>query len=195
MTKLDADIDIDFSDRNAILSKIKYISASIEKDNVFRKHNTGIYVTDIPYDPVNNIASIDYKQAENRGYFKIDLLNAHIYSEIRDEQHLLSLMKDPEWSRFYDYDFFKNLAHIGNHYDVLIKMPEPVNSITRLAMFIALIRPGKRHLIGLTWKEIAKTIWEKTNDGYYFRQSHSCAYAHLVAVHANLIVEKLKTIS
>jgi DNA polymerase III alpha subunit len=70
-------------------------------------------------------------------------------------------------------------------------LPEPINSIPRLAMFLALIRPGKKHLIGKTWKEIAETIWDKTEDSYSFKKSHSLAYAHLVVVHMNLLNENL----
>ena len=70
-------------------------------------------------------------------------------------------------------------------------MPEPVDTIPRLAMFLAIIRPAKRHLIGQTWAEVAKTIWEKTEDGYQFKKSHAVAYAHLVGVNMNLICEAL----
>ena len=67
-------------------------------------------------------------------------------------------------------------------------MPEAVNSIPRLAMFLSVIRPAKRHLIGRPWAEVAKTIWERPDDGgYYFKKSHAVAYAHLVAVHMNLL--------
>jgi DNA polymerase III alpha subunit len=68
-------------------------------------------------------------------------------------------------------------------------MPEPVNSIPRLAMFLALIRPAKKHLIGEAWSEVTKTIWDKNTDGYSFKKSHAIAYAHLVVVHMNLLEE------
>ena len=66
-------------------------------------------------------------------------------------------------------------------------MPESVNSIPRLAMFLAVIRPGKKHLIGLPWSEVSKTIWEKEEGTYSFKKSHAVAYAHLVVVHMNLL--------
>jgi len=68
-------------------------------------------------------------------------------------------------------------------------MPSEVNSIPRLAMFLALIRPAKRHLIGQSWADIAKSIWDKNTDGYSFKKSHAVAYAHLVVVHMNLLEE------
>ena len=69
-------------------------------------------------------------------------------------------------------------------------MPEPNNSIPRLAMALAIIRPSKKHLIGLPWKEVAKTIWDREEGAEYgFKKAHAVAYAHLVAVHANILEE------
>jgi hypothetical protein len=56
-----------------------------------------------------------------------------------------------------------------------------------MAMFLALIRPGKRHLVGKSWSEIACTVWESTDEGYTFKKSHAVAYAHLVVVNMNLL--------
>ena len=53
-----------------------------------KKHNTGIYPTEIPHNPVDNCATIDYKEADQRGYFKLDFLNVSIYQDVRDEEHL-----------------------------------------------------------------------------------------------------------
>ena len=66
-------------------------------------------------------------------------------------------------------------------------MPDPVDSITRMAMFLAIIRPGKRHLVGRTWQDIAATVWDTAADGYTFKRSHAVAYAHLVTLHMNLL--------
>lgn len=192
--KLKADIDIDVADRDKLLSLIKHTPASMRNVTPMRKHPTGVYVTDIPYDPVNNMASIDYTIANERGYFKLDILNVHVYDNIRNEQHLLSLMREPNWKKLNNPYFVEKLIHIGNHYQTLTKMPEPVNSIPRLSMFLALIRPGKKHLIGLPWHEVAKTIWEKGNDGYQFKRAHAVSYAHLVVVHMNLLEENEFTI-
>jgi hypothetical protein len=66
-------------------------------------------------------------------------------------------------------------------------MPEPVDSIPRLAMFLAVIRPAKRELSGKSWVEVGKTVWDKTEDVYYFKKAHAISYAHLVVVNMNLI--------
>lgn len=184
-----SDIDIDFGDRSSILKLIEHIPASIRKNNTVKKHPTGVYVTNIPYDPYNDCAGIDYELAEERGYFKLDLLNVTLYNKVRDEKHLIELMRDPDWSRLKEKSFVEQLIHISNQYDTLCRMPEPINSIPRLAMFLAVIRPAKRHLIGKTYKEIAQTVWDKEKDGYSFKKSHGIAYGHLVAVHMNILCE------
>lgn len=185
--RIDSDIDIDFADREKLLSVINHTHASMRNTSPMRRHNTGVYVTDIPYDPINDMASIDYTDAEKRGYFKLDLLNVHVYNQVHNERHLIQLMEDPDWSKLNDKDFVEKLIHLSNHFNSIQKMPEPINSIPRLAMFLAIIRPAKKHLIGLTWSEVSKTIWDKGVDGYAFKKAHAIGYAWLVAVHMNLL--------
>lgn len=187
--KFQSDIDIDFADRSQILKLIEHTPSSQLKDKQLIAHNTGVYVTDIPRDPLTGRASIDYETAEARGYIKLDFLNVNLYQQIKDEQHLEQLMYTvPDWQRFNtDQVFFEQLIHVNNHWNVLKRMPEPVDTIARLAMFLAIIRPAKRHLIGETWKNVAETVWEKTEEGYQFKKSHAVAYAHLVAVNMNLL--------
>lgn len=184
------DIDIDCSNREKVLEKLDYVNAAIIKDGEIRKHNTGIYITDIPNDPRTNTCTFDYKEAEDRGYIKLDILNVHVYENVRNEEHLNELMaKEPNWQRLWtDREFCEKIIHINNYYDLLGKMKP--DSIPRMAMFISIIRPGKKHLIGRPWKEIAETVWEKDEDsGYAFKKAHSISYAELVRVHMNLIEE------
>jgi len=190
--KFTSDIDIDVADRDRALALLEHTGATIIRDGKITNHNTGVYFTDIPVDPFTGRASLDYEAAEELGYFKIDILNVGLYQQIKTEEHLLALMQqEPAWDRLYDPEFCAKLMHIGAHYDTLIKMPEAVNSIPRLAMFLAIIRPAKRHLIGQTWQEVAATVWERpADDGYYFKKAHAVSYAHLVAVNINLISEQ-----
>lgn len=187
--KFRSDIDIDFPDRAQALALLEHHPAGIVRDGGLVRHNTGVYATAIPTDPFTGTASIDYKSAEELGYVKLDFLNVSLYTQIKSEAHLQQLMsQEPDWSRLYDPEFCSQLIHIGNHYKTLLQFPEAVNSIPRLMMFLAVIRPAKRHLIGLPWKEVAKTIWDTPSDGSYgFKQSHSCAYSHLVVVNMNLL--------
>jgi hypothetical protein len=187
--KFNSDIDIDFGDRDKILSLIPHIPAAMRNVHPIRKHATGVYVTEIPYDPVNDMASIDYTVAETRGYLKLDMLNVHVYNQVRDEKHLVELMSEPNWDNLKNKDFVEKLIHLNNQFSTIRSMPEPVNSIPRLAMLLAIIRPGKKHLIGKSWKDVAETVWNKTGTEYSFKKSHAIAYAHLVVVHMNLLEE------
>lgn len=190
--KIHSDVDIDLADRNSLLNVISHIPASMRNVTPIRKHSSGVYITDIPYDPVNDMAAIDYSDAEDRGYFKLDLLNMHVYTQVKDEKHLNQLMQEPDWSMLQNKSIVDRLVHLNNAYNLIQRMPEPINSIPRLAMFLAVIRPAKKHLIGKTWREISETVWVRDVDGYTFRKSHAIAYAQLVVVHLNLMKENNK---
>lgn len=193
--RIDSDVDIDLADRDKLLAVIKHIPASMRNVNPIRKHPTGVYITDIPYDPIHDMSSLHYAEAEERGYFKLDLLNVHVYNQVKDEEHLLRLMQDPDWSVLKDKTSVEQLIHLGNSYDLIRRMPEPIDSIPRLAMFLAVIRPAKRHLLGKKWKDINETVWEKDQTGYSFKRSHAVAYAQLVVVHMNLLKVNTNEIS
>ena len=124
--KFKSDIDIDFGDRTQALNLFEHHPAGIMRDGELIKHNTGVYVTDIPTDPFTGIASIDHKLAEERGYMKLDLLNVSLYTQIKSEQHLTDLMaQEPLWDLLLDTEFCSQLIHIGAHHDLLLKCPEP----------------------------------------------------------------------
>ena len=185
---MSADIDIDLADREQVLKLIDAIQARQLHQGQVRKHNSGVYVTDIPYDPVNDCAAIDYEEAEKRGYFKIDLLNMSVYQLIKSPEHYKELLvKEPDWSRLWsDPEWAKQLVHVGNYTDLLATMKP--DSITRMAAFIAIIRPGKAHLQNRPWPEVFATVWDGDNSkGFTFKHSHSISYAALVALHMNLL--------
>lgn len=185
-----SDVDLDFANREDIIKHLDVVPAGIIREDRtgLVKHNTGVYATKIPVDPFVGCASLDHREAEDRGYVKLDFLNVTLYQRVRDEMHLVELMNTaPDWAKLRDRAFFERLIHVGAHYDTMLKMPEPVDSIPRMAMFLAVIRPAKRHLIGKPWAEVAKTVWDPDpNGGYAFKKSHSIAYSHLVVVHMNL---------
>lgn len=187
------DVDIDFADRERVLDVMPGVAASMNEHGVVKKHNTGVYYTKIPVDPSTNMSTLDYKIAEDRGYFKLDLLNVAVYQKVKDEVHLDSLVKrEPLWELLWkSREFCEQVIHIGNYYDLICKMKP--DSIPRMAMLLSIIRPGKAKLQGKTWKEVSEDVWNKPEDGaYYFKKAHAVAYAHLVAVHINLLCEEYK---
>jgi hypothetical protein len=183
------DIDIDFLDRTKALDIIKNVPAAISENGSFKKHNTGVYCHAIPYNPLTNTANIDYKLAEDRGYFKLDFLNVSAYQGVRDEEHLNTLLHtEPLWDLLEQREFSDMLFHVNGHHGVLYEM-KPTN-ILQLAAVLAMIRPAKRHLIGKTWDEVNADVWVKPEgDEYYFKKAHAVAYAHVIVVQMNLICE------
>ena len=190
--KFTSDIDIDLANRESLLGLIDHTAAKMKTRRETRRHATGIYVTDIPYDPGADMSTLDYQVAEARGYVKLDLLNVNVYNDIKDEHHLVQMMAEPNWSLLNDRKFVEQLIHINKHFSTIRKMPEPINSIPRLAMFLAIIRPAKRHLIGKKWRDVAETVWKTGNDGYGFKKAHAIAYSHLVVVNMNLLEASIK---
>jgi DNA polymerase III alpha subunit len=185
------DIDIDFADRTKALNVLKHVTASIKDNGVFKKHNTGIYCTSIPYNPLTGLSTIDYKEAERRGYFKIDFLNVGIYDGVRNGEHLTKLMEtEPLWDLLEQDEFTDLLFHVNSHGDIL-RATKPRN-LEQLAAVLAMIRPAKRYLIGKPWTTIMKEVWVKPeNDEYYFKKAHAVAYAMAVVVQMNLICESI----
>lgn len=185
---MSADIDIDLANRDELLKLINTTPAMQKVNGQIRKHNSGVYVTDIPYDPVNHCAAIDYETAEQLGYFKIDLLNMSVYQLITSpEQYTQALAQEPPWSRLWEEpEWAQQLVHVGNYTDLLHEMRP--DSIPRMAAFISIIRPGKAHLQKQPWNVVFESVWDGDNSrGFVFKKSHSISYAALVALHMNLL--------
>lgn len=185
---MSADIDLDFADREAVLKLIQHVPARQIVDGRVRRHNSGVYVTDIPYDPVNECAAIDYQVAEQRGYFKIDFLNMHVYKLIQSAEHYQQMLDaSPPWQRLWqDPQWAQQLVHVGNYVDLLAAMKP--DSIPRMAAFISIIRPGKAHLQRRPWAEVFASVWDGDDSrGYTFKKAHALSYAMLVSLHMNVL--------
>ena len=184
------DIDIDFGDRDIILSRLKHRVAKLPTG---KKHNTGVYATEIPHNPIDYLSTIEHKEADERGYFKLDFLNVSIYKDVRNEEHLTELMeRTPLWQLLEYEDFSEKVFHLSGH-SSLLKQLKPC-SVEQLAATLAIIRPAKRHLANESWETIMKEVWTKPTDGaYYFKKAHAVSYAMAVVVHMNLLCEQFST--
>jgi DNA polymerase III alpha subunit len=182
------DIDIDFADRDQVLKHIKHVPARLQN----RKHNTGVYTHRVPTDPFKGLCTLDYKEAEEVGWFKLDMLNVSIYKEVRDEAHLQQLMeREPIWELLEHSEFCSQVFHLSGNEDLVKKLAP--KTLEQLAATLALIRPSKRYLAkDVDWDRINREVWLKPEDGgYYFKKAHAYSYAMAVVVHMNLICEKL----
>lgn len=184
----DTDIDIDTSDRDRILSLVSHVNASLVTSDVIKKHNVGVYFQDAPVFLDSGNCSIDYKEMPKHGFFKIDILNNTVYDDIKNEEelnHILSL--DVHWEMLTDRSMVEQLPHIHSHYDLLLRTKP--KSVIELADVLALIRPAKKHLLAkyLKDKESTRTeLYTKPLDsGFYFKYSHSIAYAVSITVVMN----------
>jgi len=185
---MSADIDIDCADRQQILDLIQHVPARQITDGQSRRHNSGVYVTGIPRDPLLDCAAIDYETAEARGYFKIDFLNMTVYQLVRDPEHYEWILSQPvPWNRLWQEPAWaQQLVHVGNYIDLLAAMRP--DSIPRMAAFISIIRPGKAHLQREPWDRVFESVWDgDASRGYTFKKSHAISYAMLVALHMRLV--------
>jgi hypothetical protein len=183
------DVDIDFFDRDGVLKLFKHTPATIIKEDKTEKHKTGVYFHAVPEHPVTGHSSLDYKKAEDRGYFKIDCLNVNIYKDVKSEQELVELMiQEPDWDMLKDATVVDQLFHLNGHFNIVNKL-EP-RTIEQLAAVLAIIRPAKRGLMYKDWVDIMKEVWIKPTDGsYFFKKSHAVAYAQAIVVQMNLITK------
>jgi DNA polymerase III alpha subunit len=192
--KVQCDIDIDFANREDILSKITHVVAGRNDRGEYKRHNTGIYLHKIPVNPLTGLATIDYETAEQRGYFKIDFLNVNAYQGVKNEEHIKQLLStDPLWDLMYEKEVCDQLFHVNGYHNLLAQLKP--TSILELATVLALIRPGKKHLIPVCiekgFQAIQDEVWIKTEEGYSFKKSHAVGYAHVIVMQLNLICERI----
>lgn len=184
------DIDIDLQNRDDLLSRLPHVPASIFRDNTIERHKSGVYFQAVPVDHISGLCALDYKAAEQKGFVKLDLLHNGIYKKVKNQAHLKRIVEiPPQWDLLEHKIVVEKLFQLHGHFNV-VKQMKPT-SIEELAMTLAIIRPGKRHLIGRTWDQLRKEIWEKSNEGYQFKKSHAFAYALAIVVQLNLLVEEL----
>lgn len=190
------DVDIDFADREQLLQILSHVPASLSMPNKTRqKHKTGVYFHPVPVNPYTGWCSVDYKEADELGFFKVDLLNVSLYQKVKSKEHLDQLaQQEPIWELLQQDDFVNLLFHLNGHGDILRKTCPA--SVEQLAAVLAMIRPAKRYLIGKSWNMIMKEVWVKPDsDEYFFKKSHAHAYAVAIVAQMNLICEELRSSS
>lgn len=182
------DIDIDVSDNKLAREILHGIRASIVENSELKPHIVGMYFQNIPIDKITNLAAIPYEEAEELGYFKIDILNLAILENFTNKNQIRKLLKiEPNWRLLQDVDVIPKLFHLSKHASVLKKVKP--KSVEELADVLALIRPNKKHLIDkyITNKvETRKELYKKV-DASDLRKSHAIPYALLIVLQLHLI--------
>lgn len=183
----DLDLDLSEDSRKEMLESLHHIPASKINDKGIVPHGIGVYFCDIPEDRISGLSAIDYKHAEeDLGYIKIDFLHNSIYDKFKTRDELFDIMKkDIDWNLLYKKEIIESLPHINNYYTLLSQLPK-IDSVEKLAMFIAIIRPAKKYLIEEVknngWESIEDRIWIKENEGYQYKKSHAIAYAISITI-------------
>jgi len=187
------DIDIDTADRKKLLSAVHHVPASLLKNQRYSAHNSGVYFHEVPTHPFLGVCTLPYNVAESKNCYKVDILNNSIYDGVKSEAHLTQLMTTPTmWELLEHEEVVGQLAHINNHWP-LVKRLRP-KSTQQLAQLLAMIRPGKRHLVATCesagWAALEPEIWTQSPDqNYSFKKSHAISLAVAIQIQLNLLVE------
>lgn len=154
-------------------------------------HTAGFYFQTIPKDPITNLSAIPFKEAEELGYFKMDFLHLSLLDDFESKEEIRELLTiEPDWSLLEEQKNVEKLFQLKNQFDVVHKI-KPKN-IEELCDCLAIFRPGKKHLLQHynANKEFIRKELYKAPEGeakYYFKKSHSLAYAMNVVLQMHLI--------
>ncbi len=186
------DIDIDFKTNFNPLDYFKEgTEACIVKDGKLQRHPAGVYLQAIPKDPISGLAAIPHKEAEALGYFKIDFLHISLLDDFESKAEIRTLLEmEPDWTILESRENVEKLFQLGRQFDV-VNIIKP-KSIDDLGVCLAIFRPGKKHLLQhyTANKEfIREELFRKPDDEdkYYFKKSHSLAYAMNIVLQMHLI--------
>jgi DNA polymerase III alpha subunit len=168
-----------------------WVKAAVLKDQKLTAHPCGVYPQAIAKDPLSGLAAIPYDDAEELGFLKVDFLHLDFYKNFSTRQEIDDLLKiDPDWTMLQLPSTWPKLFQLSKHGELLAKVKP--KSIIELADCMALIRPGKKGLIGLYMKEreaCRRALYAKDESGYSFKKSHACAYALVVILQLHLIAQ------
>lgn len=184
------DIDIDFrSDFNPRNVFDQAIPASMLRGDELVKHPCGHYFQTMPVDPVTGLAAIPYEEAECMGFFKIDFLHLSTLDHFKNKSQIRELIKmEPDWDILLNAEHVRKLFQISKHPELLATIRP--RSVQELADSIALIRPGKKHLLNAYLRDragVRKDLYKRSDDGYYFKKSHAISYALTIVLQLHLI--------
>lgn len=182
------DIDIDITPKFKPKSLFDITPASIIENGELKPHLVGVYFQNIPVDKITGLSAIPYKEAQDNGFFKIDMLNLSILEHFESKEEIRKLLKkEPDWSLLEDPEVVPKLFHLSKHYDTVAKIKP--RSVSDLADCLAIIRPNKTKLVDKylkNKKSVQKELYTK-RDPSDLRKSHAIPYALLIVLQLHLI--------
>lgn len=182
------DVDIDCSSKTERTSYgVRSMAYNIDTKRIL-PHPSGVHLDPVPVDPETGLCAIDHKEAATLGFIAVDILTNTSYDRFGSKDEVIRMAeKEPNWALLKKETFVSKLPHIGNHFDV-VSIVEP-KSIDDLADVLALIRPGKRHLLDSYVKNknsVRRELYKRSANGHaYFKKAHSYSYAVMIVAVMN----------
>lgn len=188
MTRRIFDVDIDVSPKT---DKDKYgTRAMVYNHENVSAHPSGYYLEEVPLDPITGLCAFDSSYGDEVGFQKVDLLSNSSYDMFDSKEEVLGYAEiEPDWDLLLEDDVVESLPHLSKQIDLLTRL-QP-KSIDDLADVLALIRPGKIHLVDSYVKNkerVRKKLYKRSND-HYFKKSHAYSYAMMIICVLNKISE------
>lgn len=167
-----------------------WVRASVVRDSKLTAHPCGVHPQAIPRDSITGLSAIPYDSAEDLGYLKVDFLHLSVYKHLESRSQIEELLKlEPNWTLLQLPSTWPKLFQLSKHGEMLTLLKP--KSVEDLADAMALIRPGKKTLLGLYTKaktEAIRALYAKDEKtGYSFKKSHALAYALVVVLQLHLI--------
>lgn len=168
-----------------------WVKACVLKDGKLTAHPCGVYPQAMARDAYTGMAAIPYEDAEELGYLKVDFLHLTVYQHFSTRQEIDDLLKvEPDWLLLQLPSTWPKLFQLSKHGELLSKVKP--RSVVELADCMALIRPGKKALLGLYLKEreaCRRILYAADESGYSFKKSHALAYALVVWLQLHLVAQ------
>lgn len=168
-----------------------WVRACVLKDEKLTAHPCGVYPQAMAKDPLTGLAAIPYEDAEELGYLKVDFLHLNVYQHFTTRKEIDDLLKvSPDWTLLQLPSTWPKLFQLSKHGELLADLKP--QSILDLADIMALIRPGKKNLVGLYKKEkdaCRRMLYAQDESGYTFKKSHALAYGYVVWLQLHLIAQ------
>jgi len=170
------------------------VRASRVQDGRLLPHPCGIYFQEVPIDPLTKLAAPPYDVAEDLGCFKIDFLHVPVYDKFKSKDEIRALLEvAPDWSLLQIPSVVAKLFQVSKHHEILAKVKP--TSVMQLADCLAIIRPGKRHLLDRYLgnpRQVRQELYQKVDgDVYGFKKAHALAYALVIVLQLHLAKENL----
>lgn len=186
--------DVDIDTKGGLDKTLYGVRCAIydSESEKLRPHPSGVIIETVPTDPITGMSCIDYKECDKLGLYKVDLLTNNSYNIFKSQEDM-----DEHRDMVTDFSLLQienictQLPHIGNHYE-MVKLIRPT-SIDELADVLALMRPGKLHLIDDYMNPNKRAItrdnlYRISNNGMSFKKSHAISYAVMIVT----VMNKLK---